>query len=353
MQAEMQACHDAQQTALMQSFAMQNAMLAASNTEEEMQACQAAQQTALMQSLAMQNAMLAGGVFQPAGASAVLTQPGGGGDIASSAYVQSALFQQIALQQATQVQCTAQQGACIPHDAQAPSMQGNSGVGNMPGFVQLQPGSALPDELLQGTPCTSFSSGSDEAQVQALAQAQAQQAACFFMQLGGGASLPKPVSSTGLRAWGKVVRRKNGKGIIFCKDAKQKYGRDVTASVPEMQRAQADVGHNVSFVMEFSKFEGPQAFQLQVEVDDGSSVGQQASRGKPEGIFKVRPGDWNCPRCKVFNFARNVDCRSCRTQNPKATAPVQASSQSTLASQLWERSRASGSSGRSRSRGRS
>lgn len=180
------------------------------------------------------------------------------------------------------------------------------------------------------------------------------QAGMVGMQVMAGATMPAMMAMPAMllsppgkdRLLGKVVKVKNGAGIILCKEAKQRYGRDVNASEAEMQRAQAAVGKTVSFVMEFSKFEGPVAFYLQVEADDGGVAGFNHVVQKPGSQYKVRPGDWSCPKCKVWNFARNTDCRSCKTANPKARGAVNPSpANSTLASQLWERSQAAEAAG--------
>merc|ERR1711862_256355 len=113
-----------------------------------------------------------------------------------------------------------------------------------------------------------------------------------------------------------------------------------------MQRAGARAGSTVSFLMEFNKYEGPRATCVQVEHDD-----MCAATKKQDTTFKVRPGDWNCPDCHVWNFARNSECRTsgCRVLNPKRCSPSSQAS-STLASKLWEQSKAAQSGRRSRSR---
>merc|ERR1719203_117174 len=107
-----------------------------------------------------------------------------------------------------------------------------------------------------------------------------------------------------------------------------------------MQRAQAEVGSTVSFVMEFKKFDGVRGYQLQVETPPQAEQEKGKGAGKNKGNYVPRPGDWSCMKCKAWNFARNAECRNCRALNPRTESiPVStgaAPAGSTLASQLWE-----------------
>mmetsp|Transcript_9403 Transcript_9403/g.15180 ORF Transcript_9403/g.15180 Transcript_9403/m.15180 type:complete len:384 (+) Transcript_9403:53-1204(+) len=44
----------------------------------------------------------------------------------------------------------------------------------------------------------------------------------------------------------------------------------------------------------------------------------EVSRGKGKGAGKqMKPGDWHCPNCGDLQFARNIECRMCRTPKPE------------------------------------
>merc|ERR1712190_640694 len=98
------------------------------------------------------------------------------------------------------------------------------------------------------------------------------------------------------------------------------------------------------------KYEGVRGHMLQVEADElgedeKGKKGKGSGKEGKKGNYVPRPGDWSCPKCKVWNFARYTECRSCRFVNPKAASMPGSSSgtaSNTLASQLWEQKRAQG-----------
>merc|ERR1712217_755418 len=174
--------------------------------------------------------------------------------------------------------------------------------------------------------------------MQAQASAQASQASNML-------AMAQANTAVNARTTGQVKKVKNGIGIVFSKDAKVKYSADVVISAEEMQRSGAEVGNTVSFVMEFKKFEGVRGHQVMVEADaagddDGKGKGKGGKGAQKNSNYIPRPGDWSCPKCKVWNFARNPECRSCHSLNPKAESAVSSAAvpppSTTLASQLWQ-----------------
>eukprot|EP00930_Biecheleria_cincta_P044536 TRINITY_DN30643_c0_g1_i1.p1 TRINITY_DN30643_c0_g1~~TRINITY_DN30643_c0_g1_i1.p1 ORF type:complete len:523 (+),score=87.49 TRINITY_DN30643_c0_g1_i1:72-1640(+) len=62
---------------------------------------------------------------------------------------------------------------------------------------------------------------------------------------------------------------------------------------------------------------GPLAL-MQAIIAGAAGMSNAASHAKPLGPpqHAKKPGDWNCPSCRMLNFARNESCRSCSTPNP-------------------------------------
>ena len=40
------------------------------------------------------------------------------------------------------------------------------------------------------------------------------------------------------------------------------------------------------------------------------------NRGKIKTKPKYRPGEWNCPKCKILNYSYRSDCIKCHIMKP-------------------------------------
>jgi hypothetical protein len=56
----------------------------------------------------------------------------------------------------------------------------------------------------------------------------------------------------------------------------------------------------------------------------GKGAKGKKGRGNPEHEHQRRQGDWTCPKCQAYVFARNQKCFKCQTPKPAAPAPAPA-----------------------------
>jgi len=56
----------------------------------------------------------------------------------------------------------------------------------------------------------------------------------------------------------------------------------------------------------------------------GRSAKGKKGRGNPEHEHQRRQGDWTCPKCQAYVFAKNQKCFKCQTPKPTAPAPAPA-----------------------------